>query len=80
MLPLFSIVTITITSSGIGLKPEGNSEMLVAYNHVRAGKGIPDEVQVMENESVSLRRMKSEDTVTLGGSGMKDGIYTLCIV
>ena len=79
MLPLFSIVTITTTSSGIGLKPEGSSEMLVAYNHFRLGKGIPDEVQVMEKESDSLRRMESKDTVTLGGSGMKDGIYTLCI-
>ena len=49
--------------------------MLVACDHVRLGKGIPDEVQVMENESDSLRRMESEDTVTLGGSGMKDGIY-----
>ena len=49
--------------------------MLVACNHVRLGKGIPNEVQVMENESDSLRRMESEDTVTLGGSGMKDGIY-----
>ena len=54
--------------------------MLVACDHVRLGKGIPDEVQVIENESDSLRRMESEDTVTLGGSGMKDGIYTLCIV
>ena len=53
--------------------------MLVACDHVRLGKGIPDEVQVMENESVSLRRRDSEDTVTLGGSGMKDGIYTLCV-
>ena len=49
--------------------------MLVACDHVRLGKGIPDEVQVMENESDTLKRMESEDTVTLGGSGMKDGIY-----
>ena len=53
--------------------------MLVACDHVRLGKGIPDEVQVMENESVSLRRMKSEDTVTLGGSGMKDGHYVYTV-
>ena len=49
--------------------------MLVACDHVRLGKGIPDEVQVMENESVSFKGRDSEDTVTLGGSGMKDGIY-----